>query len=289
MGQSSNFVRSVGGDLVSSAITNASSMRIEVLRRECKGRMHWHFRQPELALFWFARGAERLNATIEGHQVSCLFPGKSRFAVIPAETEIQGEWDVGPVLDYTVVFLNPTLMSERLRQAITVPTIGFEHDGLVRNLAELCREASSRDDFFDLMAEGWAIQALAHISRVSEKCRAAPRSRARGGLPGNSLRRIDDFVRANLGEDISLDDLSTIGGLSKRHFVRAFQESMGTSPYNYVLMLRIEEAKQRLSGTAESITEIALGTGFGHAQHFSTSFRRATGETPSSFRQRALS
>jgi AraC family transcriptional regulator len=84
-----------------------------------KGRMHWHFRQPELALFWFAKGAERLNATMEGHQVSCLFPGKSRFAVIPAETEIQGEWDVGPVLDYTVVFLNPILMSERLRQAIT--------------------------------------------------------------------------------------------------------------------------------------------------------------------------
>jgi AraC family transcriptional regulator len=64
---------------------------------------------------------------------------------------------------------------------------------------------------------------------------------------------------------------------------------VGTSPYNYVLMLRVEEAKQRLSGTAESITEIALATGFGHAQHFSTSFRRATGETPSSFRQRALS
>jgi len=289
MGQSSNFVRSVGGELVASAITNASSMRIEVLRRECKGRMHWHFRQPELALFWFAKGAERLNATIEGHQVSCRFPGKSRFAIIPAETEIEGEWDVGPVLDYTVVFLNPLLMSERLRQAITVPTIGFEHDRLVRNLAELCREASSRDDFFDLMAEGWAIQALAHISRVSEKCRAAPRSRARGGLPGNSLRRIDDFVRANLGEDISLDDLSAIGELSKRHFVRAFQESMGTSPYNYVLMLRIEEAKQRLSRTAASITEIALATGFGQAQHFSTSFRKATGETPSSFRQRALS
>ncbi len=283
MGQSSNFVRSVGGDLVSSAITNAGSMRIEVLRRECKGRMHWHFRQPELALFWFAKGAERLHATIEGREVSCLFPGKSRLAVIPAETEIQGEWDVGPVLDYTVVFLDPSLMSERLRQAI------FEHDGLVRSLAELCREASSRDDFFDLMAEGWAIQALAHISRVSEKCGAAPRSRARGGLPGHSLRRIEDFVRTNLGEDISLDDLSAIGGLSKRHFVRAFQESVGTSPYNYVLMLRIEEAKQRLSGTAESITEIALTTGFGQAQHFSTSFRKATGETPSSFRQRALS
>src|SRR4030088_2840511 len=76
------------------------------------------------------------------------------------------------------------------------------------------------------MAEGWAIKALAPLSRVSEKCGAAPRSRARGGLPGHSLRRIEDFVRTNLGEDISLDDLSAIGGLSKRHFVRAFQDSV---------------------------------------------------------------
>jgi AraC family transcriptional regulator len=69
--------------------------------------------------------------------------------------------------------------------------------------------------------------------------------------------------------------------------LRAFQESVGASPYKYVLALRIEEAKQRLSRSANSITEIALATGFGHAQHFSTSFRKATGETPSSFRQRA--
>jgi AraC family transcriptional regulator len=288
MGQTGDFVRSVGGDLVSSAITRTANIRIEVLRRECRGRMHWHFRQPELALFWFTNGAERLQATVEGREVSCIFPGKSRLAIIPAETEIQGEWDVASVLDYTVVFLDPTLMSDRLQTAITVPTIGFEHDGLVRSLAEICREASSRDGFFDLMAEGWAIQALAHISRISEKG-AASKHPVRGGLPAHSLRRIEDFVDANLGERISLDDLSAIAGLSKRHFVRAFQESMGTSPYNYVLGLRIEDAKQRLLRTAESITEIALATGFAHAQHFSTSFRKATGEAPSSFRQRAFS
>jgi AraC family transcriptional regulator len=51
-----NYVRLVGGDLVSSIITDTPSMRIEVLRRETVGRMHWHFRQPELSLFWFGKG-----------------------------------------------------------------------------------------------------------------------------------------------------------------------------------------------------------------------------------------
>jgi AraC family transcriptional regulator len=287
--QSSQFVRSVGGDLVSSTITNTRSMRLEVLRRENRGRMHWHFRQPEPALFMFSRGAERLQATVDGRKVDCSFPGKSRFAIFPGSTEIVGEWAVGPTLDYTVVFLNPALVCERAGAAISEPMIGFGHDALERGLGELAREATSPDDVFEMMAEGWTIQALAHIARLRNKCSDFSQAGARGGLPGYSLRRLDDFVRANLSKPICLDELAGIAGLSKRHFLRAFQESVGASPYKYVLALRVAEAKHRLSRSADGITEIALATGFGHAQHFSTSFRKATGETPSSFRRRAQS
>jgi AraC family transcriptional regulator len=52
---SNSFVRLVGGDLVSSAITNTETMRIEVLRRVSKPKMEWHFRQPEVTLFWLPR------------------------------------------------------------------------------------------------------------------------------------------------------------------------------------------------------------------------------------------
>jgi AraC family transcriptional regulator len=287
VGQSSQFVRSVGGDLVASAITDTRSMRLEVLRRETKGCMHWHFRQPEPSLFMFSRGAARLRATVDGRKVDCPFSGKSRLAIFPASTEIVGEWDVGPTLDYTVVFVNPSLFYQHLVAEISAPMIGFGHDALARGLAELAREAVFPDDVFEMMAEGWTIQALAHIARIRDKCSDRPRASARGGLPGPSLRRLEDFVRTNLSKSICLEKLSEIAGLSNRHFLRAFQESVGASPYKYVLALRIEEAKQRLSRSADSITEIALATGFGHAQHFSTSFRKATGETPSSFRQRA--
>jgi AraC family transcriptional regulator len=282
------YVRSVGGDLVSSFITDTNIMRIEVLRRETAGRMHWHFRQPELSLFWFTKGAERLRATIDGRPVNCAFPGKSRLAIFPAAVEIEGEWNVGPTLDYTVVFLNPAFVGERLQAAIANPTLAFEHDGLVRGLEELCREAASPDNVFNLMAEGWAIQSLAHIARVSEKS-PPHRSELRGGLPGRSLRLIHEYVRENLARPITLNELSAIAGLSKRHFLRAFQESVGSTPYHYVLSLRINEAKRRLSASGESITGVALATGFGQAQHFSTSFRKATGMTPSTFRQRSLS
>lgn len=288
MGQAGgNFVRLVGAELVSSVITDTPSMRIEVLRRQTVGSMHWHFRQPELSLFWFGRGATRLRAKVDGHPVEKAFSRSSNLAIFPAAIEIEGEWNVGPTLDYTVVFLNPSFVGERLQNAITNSTIGFEHDGLTRGLAELCREAASPDNVFNLMAEGWSIQALAHISRVSERSHQ-PAVEARGGLPGRSLRRLEEYVRANLAEAICLQELSGIAGLSKRHFLRAFQESVGTTPYNYVLALRIDEAKHRLSQTDDSIVDVALATGFSHAQHFSTSFKKATGVTPSAFRQRCV-
>lgn len=289
MGQAGRekYVRSVGGDLVSSVITDTPAIRIEMLRRETAGKMHWHFRQPELSLFCFNKGAVRLKATVDGRAVNRQFLGKSKLAIFPAAVEIEGEWDVGPTLDYTVIFLNPELVDQRLQRTITNPTIAFEHDVLTRGLAELCREAASPDSLFGLMSEGWAIQALAHISRLGEGTKDELTS-YRGGINGHRLKLVEDFIRSNLEEQISIAQLAGIAGLSKRHFLRAFQERVGASPYCFVQALRMGEAKRRLAHTSEPVTDIALATGFSHVQHFSTRFKKSTGMSPSSFRQRSL-
>ena len=289
MGQAGRekYVRNVGGDLVSSVITDTPAIRIEMLRRETAGKMHWHFRQPELSLFCFNKGAVRLKATVDGRAVNRQFSGKSKLAIFPAAVEIEGEWDVGPTLDYTVIFLNPELVDQRLQRAITTPTIAFEHDGLMRGLADLCREAASPDNVFGLMSEGWAIQALAHITRLGEGAEDELTS-YRGGMNGHRQKLVEDFIRSNLGKQISIAQLAGIAGLSKRHFLRAFQERVGTSPYCFVQALRIGEAKRRLAHTSEPVTGVVLATGFSHAQHFSTRFKKSTGMSPSSFRQRSL-
>ena len=288
MGQAScdMYVRSVGGDLVSSVITDTPAIRIEMLRRQTAGRMHWHFRQPEMSLFYFNRGAVRLKATVDGRAVNRQFSGKSKLAIFPAATEIEGEWDVGPTLDYTVIFLNSAFVDQRLQNAITNPTIAFEHDGLVRGLAELCLEAASPDNVFGLMSEGWAIQALAHIARITDgrEQRPAP---VRGGLNGRRLKLVDEFIRENIAQPITIAQLAGVAGLSKRHFLRAFQERVSMTPYTFVQTRRIEDAKQRLAQTDDSITEVSLATGFAHAQHFSACFKKVTGLSPSSFRHRS--
>ncbi|PAY08750.1 AraC family transcriptional regulator [Bradyrhizobium sp. UFLA03-84] len=278
------FVRQVGGELVSSVIARSKPIRVELLSRTSRPRMNWHFRQPELTLFWFRNGCSRLRATINGRPVEYDFSEAANLALFPAGTEIEGEWSVGPAFDYVVVFLDPTFVQSRLNGVIERPAIAFGHAQLCRGLAELSEEAATPDNLFDLFAEGWASQALAHMARLS--CGVAPpKPLSRGGLPALKLRKIEEFVRANLDETISLSALSDVAGLSKRHFLRAFQESIGTSPHRYVLGLRIESAKRRLGETNESLTSIALASGFSHAQHFSSAFRQATGVSPSTFRQ----
>ncbi|KWV59076.1 hypothetical protein AS156_33450 [Bradyrhizobium macuxiense] len=280
------YVRQVGGELVSSVITRSKPIRVEVLSRTSRPRMNWHFRQPELTLFWFRKGCARLRARLDGRPVEYDFSDAANLALFPAGTEIEGEWSVGPALDYVVVFLDPVFVQNRLNGLIQRPTVAFRHDQLARGLADLSEEATTPDNLFDLFAEGWASQALAHMARLSRSTESS-KPQSRGGLPALKLRKIEEFVRENLGEPISLSALSDVAGLSKRHFLRAFQESTGTSPHRYVLGLRIESAKHRLSETDESLTSIALSSGFSHAQHFSSTFRQATGMSPSVFRQQS--
>lgn len=278
------FVRSVGGRVVSSFVTNAPSMRIEKISREANGPWHWHFRQPELCLFWFTGGQQRLRATIDGRPATFDISGTCRLCIFPSRTEIEGEWSAGPKSEYSVVFLNSDFVEQRLRTEISRPIVGFAHQALMSSLAELLREATTPDNVFNLLAEGWSIQALAYMARVTRNEKPRPH-KSQGGLSGRSERLLNDYILAHLADELTLADLARLVGLSKRHLQRAFSENFGTTPHRYILQQRVDRAKHHLIRTKDSITDIALATGFGEVEHFSTTFKRFTGLTPSEFRR----
>jgi AraC family transcriptional regulator len=91
-------------------------------------------------------------------------------------------------------------------------------------------------------------------------------------------------VEANLGKSIGLADLAALVGVSTRHFIRAFSESTGNTPHQFVIARRIDRAKGMLAKEGHSLTDIALATGFSHSQHFASAFKKHTGLCPSHFR-----
>ncbi len=99
------------------------------------------------------------------------------------------------------------------------------------------------------------------------------------------LRKITEYVDANLCEQISLANLCNLVGMSQSNFVRRFNATLGQTPYQFVLGRRIESAKTFLSRTNKSLATIALDCGFSHQEHLTNVFRRRLNTTPAAFRR----
>ena len=100
------------------------------------------------------------------------------------------------------------------------------------------------------------------------------------------LQRIETYVNQNLCREIHLAALAELASMSVGHFLRAFHEASGVTPYQYVLERRLDRACQLLIESAQRVALIAQRCGFGSAAHFSTIFHLHRGCTPSHYRHR---
>lgn len=106
----------------------------------------------------------------------------------------------------------------------------------------------------------------------------------KGGLPRHRLKRIVEYIRENLSADITLAQLAATVGMSPHYFAKLFRQSTGRAPHQYVLMRRIDFAKERLRDSRRSVIEIGLDAGFPNPSHFARVFRKWVGVSPSDFR-----
>jgi AraC family transcriptional regulator len=105
------------------------------------------------------------------------------------------------------------------------------------------------------------------------------------GLSEQARTQVLDFIEANLDQDIRLEDLAQVSGLSKYYFSRLFKQTMEIPPHQYIIRRRIERAKGLLKQTKMSIADVSLASGFGHQSHLSYHFKRIVGISPKAFRK----
>lgn len=106
-----------------------------------------------------------------------------------------------------------------------------------------------------------------------------------GGLSGNKLRRVTEFINDNLEQDLTLTEIAQVAGLSHFHFARAFRKTMGITSQQYITNRRIEKAKELLAKSDLPIVEVGFQTGFKNQSHFTTLFRKITSLTPKLWRE----
>jgi len=92
------------------------------------------------------------------------------------------------------------------------------------------------------------------------------------------------YLHDHLTEQMSLDDIAKISGLSKSHLSSLFKVVTGITPYEYLLLKRIEKSVALLRETDESILAVSQECGFQNLANFNKSFKKITGMTPSDYR-----
>ncbi len=280
------FRHDFGGMLLSRTVANSEAAQVEIVRRRAAGPMHWHYRQPKPALVWFRGGMGEFRLLAEGRPIVGNGASESNLLVIPAGTPVTGEFRCQGEKEYAVVVLNSLPSAKTPWRCLEDSFVGVANRPMRESLLALCKEAAAPDTLFDLLAESWVQQALVHLTRATGGVPQAP-DRHRGGLTSMGKRRVEEFIRSHLEDKISIADLTGITGLGPRHFTRAFRQSFRTTPMQFVLELRFEEAKRLLLATNRSVTDIAYSCGFSHAQHFTSTFRKFSGTCPTGFRRMA--
>jgi AraC-like DNA-binding protein len=101
------------------------------------------------------------------------------------------------------------------------------------------------------------------------------------------VRRAESYIEANWDKPVSVEDIVAASGASARSVFRAFRQSRGYTPLQFVKQVRLRQAKRLLEDPAAnlSVTEIALVCGFSDISNFSKDFSRTFGVPPSNFLQ----
>jgi AraC-like DNA-binding protein len=194
---------------------------------------------------------------------------------------------------HSVHFYMPRKFLNAIADEANAPRIGdlrFEtgngvDDPIVRALASVLYPALGQSDQVNRMFVDGVMLALGcHVAQTYGGLKTASRP-ARGGLTPWQERRAKEIIEANLDGDIPLAELARECGLSTSHFSRAFRDTTGTPPHQWLLHRRIQNAMQLLRNRQLSLPEVALACGFSDQSHFTRVFTRHTGTGPGAWRR----
>ncbi|HHV98028.1 MAG TPA: helix-turn-helix transcriptional regulator [Clostridiaceae bacterium] len=100
-----------------------------------------------------------------------------------------------------------------------------------------------------------------------------------------NLYKVIEYLRDQYDANYSLEEAAQIAHLSPYHFIRTFKAYTGKSPYEYLMLVKLNKAKELLSSNKSSITEVCYTCGFNNLSNFINCFKKKVGVTPSEYRK----
>lgn len=154
----------------------------------------------------------------------------------------------------------------------------FKNINTLENLFCKMHEAIRSDSVFgNYKASGYLYDFLIEFYRIISFSNSY-------ASPNHALTKAVDHINLNYTSHISMEDLCAVSGVSKQYLCLLFRKILSCRPTEYIAKRRIQAAKEILTGTAKTVEDIALETGFCSESYFCKLFKRYEGITPTAFR-----
>jgi AraC family transcriptional regulator len=248
--------------------------------------------QPALThhmLVLFARPPQERDVRYEGVKRHVPPPAGS-VSLLPAGSPVRVR--SGGHKDELHVFLEPGLVEQIAAKVfgldparLTVPPIdGLDLPNFRAVMGAVDAELNGGGAGGRLASESLANVLAVHLLRHLLAPRRLQRGHARA-LPRGRLRAVLEYIEEHLDAGPTLEQMAAAARLSPYHFARQFKWATGLPPHQYVILRRVERAKQLLQAkTGLSLAEVALRAGFSDQSQFGYHFKRLVGVTPGQFR-----
>ena len=205
------------------------------------------------------------------------------FACIPGHAAFASEgWGDVEILVLTVPWSNVVRDAERV-QARFVGDFrqmhrGSHQDSLISFLAWRLARCTPSDV---LEADCLIAMLIRRLLLLAEPKEALGASAV--GLDAKTLKRVMARIHESKQTRVRLDDLAEVAQMSKYHFLRSFNATIGMTPYQYVVRLRVGRARKMIEPGSELET-VAVEAGFSDQSHLSRQFKSEFGMAPGSYR-----
>jgi AraC-like DNA-binding protein len=162
--------------------------------------------------------------------------------------------------------------------------LSFPMDAIMRVYQQLDTLSSVKDGFYAVMQ---FLTILYELSRCEGARTLATSSYAKVEVESDSRRvlKVKNYIAKNYMDEIRLNTLADIAGMSPSAFSRFFKLHTGRNLSDYIIEMRLGYASRMLVDTARSIAEISFQSGFNNLSNFNRIFKKKKGCSPSEFRE----
>lgn len=236
----------------------------------------------------FAEDSHKIVVHLDGqlNRLECAFSKGPSGPALPQRGDI---WIIPAGCRYAALaqgeraqFVELTIPTSLLADAPLTARVSYRDDFLFGAASRLYDLIEGPADDMASMATHAIVGALS--VHLRERFRVGKGRVRRRSLQSRERALLIDAIGRQLDSHHSLASLAAMVDMDVRQFSGAFRSAFGSTPWQYVMRVRLDQAARHLRQSDLSVTEIALATGFATPSHFATAFTRYAGVSPSRYR-----